>query len=249
MAEAASRVARAAGYTNAGTIEFLLDASGAFYFLEMNTRLQVEHPVTEAVTGIDLVQWQLRIAQGERLTIEPEQALTPRGYAIECRIYAEDPDRGFLPSPGLVRGVTTPGGPGIRDDRGVAPGFEIPLFYDSLISKLIVWGESRAQAVQRLTRALDEYRVAGVSTTLPFFRWLVRQPAFAAGRFSTTYLDRVLAERDVPFVAPTDDDARDAAIAAALSAWFLARRAGTAESAAITSSTAWRRAARTESLR
>jgi acetyl-CoA carboxylase biotin carboxylase subunit len=250
MAEAAARVARAAGYTNAGTIEFLLDASGAFYFLEMNTRLQVEHPVTEAVTGIDLVQWQLRLAQGERLTIAPEQALTPRGHAIECRIYAEDPDRGFLPSPGLVRGVTVPGGPGVRDDRGVAPGFEIPLFYDSLISKLVVWGESRAQAVQRLTRALDEYRVAGVSTTLPFFRWLVRQPEFAAGRFSTTYLDRVLAERDAPFVEPTADDARDAAIAAALSAWLLARRASTADAeAAASDSTAWRRAARTESLR
>jgi acetyl-CoA carboxylase biotin carboxylase subunit len=249
MAEAASRVARAAGYTNAGTIEFLLDASGAFYFLEMNTRLQVEHPVTEAVTGIDLVQWQLRIALGERLTIAPEQALTPRGHAIECRIYAEDPDRGFLPSPGLVRGVAVPGGPGIRDDRGVDPGFEIPLFYDSLISKLIVWGESRQQAVQRLTRALDEYRVAGVSTTLPFFRWLVRQPAFEAGRFSTTYLDRVLAARDAPFVEPTDEDARDAAVAAALSAWFLAHRAGTADSAPAAGSSAWRRAARTESLR
>jgi acetyl-CoA carboxylase biotin carboxylase subunit len=148
-----------------------------------------------------------------------------------------------------VRGVAVPGGPGIRDDRGVEPGFEIPLFYDSLISKLIVWGESRAQAVRRLTRALDEYRVAGVSTTLPFFRWLVRQPAFAAGRFSTTYLDRVLAERDAPFVEPTGEDARDAAIAAALSAWLLAHRAGTSDAAPAAASTAWRRAARTESLR
>ncbi len=249
MAEAAARVAYAAGYTNAGTIEFLLDASGAFYFLEMNTRLQVEHPVTEAVTGVDLVQWQLRLAQGERLTIAPEQALTPRGHAIECRIYAEDPDRGFLPSPGLVRGVAVPGGPGIRDDRGVAPGFEIPLFYDSLISKLIVWGESREQAVQRLTRALDEYRVVGVSTTLPFFRWLVRQPEFAAGRFSTTYLDRLLADRRSPFAAPSDQDARDAAIAAALSAWLRAHGAGTADAASSTSTTAWRRASRLDSLR
>ncbi len=185
MADAAVKVARAAGYTNAGTIEFLLDSTGAFYFLEMNTRLQVEHPVTEAVTGIDLVQWQLRIAQGERLTVLPEQALTSRGHAIECRIYAEDADRGFLPSPGLVRSLSVPGGPWVRDDRGVAPGFEVPVFYDSLIAKLTVWGETREEAVRRLTRALDEYRVVGVSTTLPFFRWLVRQPEFSAARFST----------------------------------------------------------------
>src|SRR6185436_15069759 len=125
MTTAAAAVARTVGYTNAGTIEFLLDEDGKFYFLEMNTRLQVEHPVTELVTGIDLVQWQLRIAMGERLTIPPERALTPVAHAIECRIYAEDPDAGFLPAPGLVRALSIPGGPGIRDDRGVAPGFDI----------------------------------------------------------------------------------------------------------------------------
>ena len=174
MAEGAEKVARSVGYSNAGTIEFLVDAEEQFYFLEMNTRLQVEHPVTEMVTGLDLVQWQLRIAMGERLTIAPERALTPRAHAIECRLYAEDPDRGFMPSPGLVRGISVPGGPGVRDDRGVAPGFDIPVFYDSMISKLVVWADTREDAVRRLTRALDEYRVVGVRTTLPFFRWLVR---------------------------------------------------------------------------
>ncbi|MEO8481427.1 MAG: acetyl-CoA carboxylase biotin carboxylase subunit [Acidobacteriota bacterium] len=247
MAEAAARVASAAGYTNAGTIEFLLDESGAFYFLEMNTRLQVEHPVTEAVTGIDLVQWQLRIALGERLTVSPDRALTPRGHAIECRIYAEDPDRGFLPSPGLVRDVTVPGGPGVRDDRGVEAGFDVPLFYDALIAKLIVWGESRPQAIQRLTRALDEYRVVGVQTTLPFFRWLVRQPEFAAAQFSTTYLDALLVDRDGPFVVPTATDREDAAIAAALTSWARAHHAP--GESANGGTTAWRRASRLDGLR
>ena len=246
MAAAAARVATAAGYTNAGTIEFLLDTTGAFYFLEMNTRLQVEHPVTEAVTGIDLVQWQIRIARGERLTVTPDQAITPRGHAIECRVYAEDPDRGFMPAPGLIRSLAVPGGPGVRDDRGVAPGFEIPLFYDSLIAKLTVWGDTRAEAIRRLTRALDEYRVVGVSTTLPFFRWLVREPAFADAAFSTTYLDEVLADRDTPFVTPTAEDERDAVVAAALDAWLRAHRASTGQAA---NGGTWKRAARSENLR
>jgi acetyl-CoA carboxylase biotin carboxylase subunit len=246
MAECAARIARAVGYTNAGTIEFLLDGDGKFYFLEMNTRLQVEHPVTEMVTAIDLVHWQLRIAQGERLTVTPERALTPRAHAIECRIYAEDPDAGFLPSPGLVRALSTPGGPGIRDDRGVAPGFEIPVFYDSMIAKLVAWGDTRPDAILRLGRALDEYRVVGVKTTVPFFRWLIRQPAFQEGRFDTTYLDRVLAERaGVPFGEPTPEDEVDAAIAAAVATW---RGKSVVEAAAV-SNDAWRRAARTENLR
>jgi acetyl-CoA carboxylase biotin carboxylase subunit len=247
MAECAARVARAVGYTNAGTIEFLLDDRGRFYFLEMNTRLQVEHPVTEAVTGLDLVEWQLRIARGERLSVSPDRALAPRGHAIECRIYAEDPDAGFLPSPGLVRALAVPSGPGVRDDRGVAPGFEVPLFYDSLISKLIVWGETRTDAIARLSRALDEYRIIGVRTTVPFFQWLVRQPDFVAGRFDTTYLDRVLADRQGrPFVEPDEADQECAALAAALAAWVRAHRA-VADAPA--DSGLWRRAARTDRLR
>jgi acetyl-CoA carboxylase biotin carboxylase subunit len=226
MADAAARIARAAGYTNAGTIECLVDRDNHFYFLEMNTRLQVEHPVTELVTGIDLVQWQLRIAQGGRLDVPPEQALTPIGHAIECRIYAEDPDAGFMPSPGLVRALSVPGGPGVRDDRGVAPGFEIPVFYDSMIAKLAVWGATRREAIGRLTRALDEYRVIGVKTTVPFFQWLVRQKAFADAAFDTTYLDRVLAGRNgEAFRAPSPADEDEAAIAAAVAAWLRAHRA------------------------
>src|SRR5678815_4655614 len=233
MGETAVRAASAAGYGNAGTCEFLLDADGQFYFLEMNTRLQVEHPVTELVTGIDLVQWQLRIAQGERLTISPERALTPIAHAIECRIYAEDPDAGFMPSPGLVRALSVPGGPGIRDDRGVAPGFEIPMFYDSMISKLVVWAATRGEAIARLRRVLDEYRVVGVRTTVPFFQWLVRQPEFASAQFDTTYLDRVLAERrGRPFVEPTETDELDATVAAAIAAWIRSHRASAATTGA-----------------
>jgi acetyl-CoA carboxylase biotin carboxylase subunit len=246
MAACAAKIARDVGYTNAGTIEFLLDQDGRFYFLEMNTRLQVEHPVTEMVTGIDLVQCQLRIAQGERLTIAPERAMTPRAHAIECRIYAEDPDAGFMPSPGLVRALSTPSGPGIRDDRGVTPGFEIPVFYDSMIAKLVCWGDSRPEAIARLGRALDEYRVVGVKTTVPFFRWLIRQSSFHEGRFDTTFLDRVLAERaGTPFVEPTADETMDAAIVAALGSWR--RRAAAVPPAPAVSE--WRRAAKIEALR
>ena len=252
MAACAARVARSVGYVNAGTIEFLYDEAGGsaprFFFLEMNTRLQVEHPVTEMATGVDLVQWQLRIAHGGRLTISPEQALTPRAHAIECRIYAEDPDAGFLPSPGLVRALGVPGWPGVREDRGVAAGFQVPVFYDSMIAKLVAFGATRAEALARLGRALDEYRVVGVKTTVPFFQWLIRQPDFVEGRFDTTYLDRVLAERrGQPFVAASETDARDAAIAAAFGAWFRAHRAGVESAAGEVS--AWRRAARIEGLR
>jgi acetyl-CoA carboxylase, biotin carboxylase subunit len=246
MTACAARIARAVGYTNAGTIEFLLDTDGRFYFLEMNTRLQVEHPVTEMATGIDLVTWQIRIARGERLTLSPGDATTPRAHAIECRIYAEDPDQGFLPAPGPVRALSAPSGPGVRDDRGVAAGFEVPVFYDSMISKLIVWGESRAEAINRLRRALGEYRIVGVHTTVPFFQWLVRQPEFIEGRFDTTYLDRVLAGRDGrPFVEADPVEQRDAAIAAALAAWF---RAHQAVGAAADHGQAWRRAARLEGV-
>jgi acetyl-CoA carboxylase biotin carboxylase subunit len=198
LAEAAVAVARAARYTNAGTVEFLLDEDGRFYFLEMNTRLQVEHPVTEMVTGVDLVQWQIRIARGERLAMG--DGLTPSGHAIECRVYAEDPDAGFLPSPGRVAAIHTPAGPGIRDDGWVETGTDVPVYYDSLLSKLIAWGEDRAQATARMRRALDEYDVHGVRTTIPFFKALLRRPEFVEARFHTASLDELLqrSNGDVP---------------------------------------------------
>ena len=255
MAECAAAVARSVGYTNAGTIEFLLDHSKGdekFYFLEMNTRLQVEHPVTEMVTGIDLVHWQLRVALGEKLTIDPARALTPRGHAIECRIIAEDPDQGFMPSPGRLLGLRVPQGPGVRDDGGVAEGFDIPIFYDSLIAKLVVWGESRDIAIGRLRRALREYQVRGVRTTLPFFRWLVDQPEFATAEFHTAWLDGVLASRNgEPFAAVSDADVRLAVIAAAAHAHTMARAPQAADPAGASNLTSsnWQRAARIGSLR
>ena len=197
-------MARAVGYTNAGTIEFLLDEDGRFYFLEMNTRLQVEHPITEMVTGLDLVRWQIRIARGERLDVDPAQLLAPNGHAIECRIYAEDPDNNFLPSPGRIQQLRVPAGPGIRDDSGATAGLDVPIFYDPMISKLVAWAEDRPLAIARMQRALDEYLVTGIKTTVPFFAWLLGQPDFQAGRFHTTYLDEVLKSRNGrPFVEPT----------------------------------------------
>ena len=219
MASAATAVARAVGYTNAGTIEFLLDEDGQFYFLEMNTRLQVEHPITEMVTGLDLVRWQIRLARGERLDLDPESLVRPDGHAIECRIYAEDPDSGFLPSPGRILELRTPGGPGIRDDSGASGGLEVPIFYDPMISKLIAWAGDRPHAIQRMRRALREYIVAGIKTTIPFFEWLLNEPAFVEGRFHTTYLDEVLAARNGrPFGEASADVEELAAIAVALQA-------------------------------
>ena len=249
MAGAAAAVAVAAGYTNAGTIEFLLDEDGSFYFLEMNTRLQVEHPVTEMVTSLDLVHWQIRIARGERLTIAPERALTPHGHAIECRIYAEDPDEGFMPSPGLVRGIRPSSGPGIRDDSGVLAGYTVPVFYDSMIAKLVAWAGTRDEAIARMTRALEEYEILGIKTTIPFFLWLMREPDYIAGRFDTTYLDRLLeSRRGESFCAFTDAEEQHIAIAAALDAWF--RASGTyAGGAPRGGSSAWTIAARQEALR
>jgi acetyl-CoA carboxylase, biotin carboxylase subunit len=219
MMSAAAAVARAVGYTNAGTIEFLLDEDGKFYFLEMNTRLQVEHPITEMVTGIDLVRWQIRIARGERLELDPERLAVPHGHAIECRIYAEDPDNGFLPSPGRIVQLRAPAGPGIRDDSSATAGLDVPIFYDPLISKLIAWAEDRPATIARMQRALNEYVIAGIRTTIPFFSWLLAQPDFLAGRFHTAYLDEVLLGRNGrPFVEAEEATQTVAAIAAALGA-------------------------------
>jgi acetyl-CoA carboxylase biotin carboxylase subunit len=183
----------------------------------MNTRLQVEHPITEMVTGLDLVHWQIRIARGERLDIDAERVLQPAGHAIECRIYAEDPDNGFLPSPGRILNLRPPAGPGVRDDSGATAGLEVPIFYDPLISKLVAWASDRPSAIARMRRALGEYLVTGIKTTVPFFTWLVEQREFLAGEFHTTYLDEVLKSRNgQPFVQPPNDAQEIAAVAAAL---------------------------------
>ncbi|MBI4264601.1 MAG: acetyl-CoA carboxylase biotin carboxylase subunit [Acidobacteria bacterium] len=249
LADAAAAVARRAKYVNAGTAEFLVDETGHFYFLEVNTRLQVEHPITEMITGLDLVQWQIRIARGEKLTLDPERLLTPRGHAIECRVYAEDPERTFMPAPGLIRQLRSPAGPGVRDDSGVAAGFEIPIYYDSLISKLIAWGEDREQAIARMTRALSEYIVGGVTTTIPFFQWILRDPNFLAGRFDVTFLDRVLAAREgQPFQEVSSQSEEAAVIGAALHTYMQGlMRAGAANRSAARSS--WQRVARLEGQR
>jgi len=219
ITSAAATIARAVGYTSAGTIEFLLDEDGRFYFLEMNTRLQVEHPITEMVTGVDIVRWQIRIARGERLDLDPDRLLAPRGHAIECRIYAEDPDNAFLPSPGRILHLRPPAGPGVRDDSGATAGLDVPIFYDPMISKLIAWAEDRPSAIARMRRALGEYLVTGIKTTIPFFTWLFDQSEFLEGRFHTTYLDEILKARNGrPFVEPPEAAEDVAAIAAALQA-------------------------------
>ena len=249
LAEAAVAVARAVNYSSAGTIEFLLDAEGAFHFLEMNTRLQVEHPVTEMVTSIDLVQWQIRIARGEKLDIDPGRALTPHGHAIECRIYAEDPDQGFMPSPGLIRGLRPAAGPGVRDDGGVSAGYTVPVFYDSMIAKLIAWSASRREAVDRMARALREYQVLGIRTTIPFFLWLMRQPEYVAGHYDTTFLDRLLADRKgESFSELTEDEEELAAIAVAVDT-FLRSSAGLGAAQPAGAQGPWTQVARREALR
>jgi len=185
----AVRVARAGAYTNAGTAEFLMDTEGRFYFLEMNARLQVEHPVTELVLGIDLVREQVRVARGEPLDIA-QADVSPRGAAMEFRIYAEDPDAGWLPQAGTLRRVTLPDGPYVRCDFGVRSGGEVPVHYDPLIGKIIVWGRTRAEAITRARRAIDETIIEGTRTTLPFHRWMLHQDAFVAGDYDTAYLSR-----------------------------------------------------------
>jgi acetyl-CoA carboxylase biotin carboxylase subunit len=259
LAAAAVAVAKAAEYTNAGTVEFLLDEDRRFYFLEVNARLQVEHPVTELVTGVDLVNWQIRIARGDTLTLSPADALTPSGHAIECRVYAEDPDLGFMPSPGRIVALRSPAGPGVRDDGWVESGSEVPIFYDSLLSKVSVWGEDRGQATARMRRALDEYEIRGVRSSLSFSRWLLDRPEFREARFHTSFLDELLQQRaGEPFgeVDPSLEEV--AAIAACLAEASSNTRARADESVpagdrdharAPSPGRSWKARARRESLR
>ena len=251
MGAAAVAAAKAAGYVNAGTCEFLLDANGDFYFLEMNTRIQVEHPVTELVTGVDLVQWQLRIAAGEKLSFT-QADLTPRGWAIECRITSEDPANGFLPSTGHVKFLHVPSGPGVRWDSGIEAGSDISLYYDPMLAKLIVWAADRAQAIERMHRALLELTIEGVDTSRDFHLRMMENDGFRRGAIEIQWLERHLAE--LTNVAPPREGVIHAAIAAALLAErdrSAPRRASVAATNGGTTDAAgaWQRAARLDALR
>ena len=213
MGAVAVRAAQAVGYSNAGTVEFLLDRSGRFYFLEMNTRLQVEHPVTEMVTGIDIVKEQLAIASGRRLRWEQDE-IAFKGHAIECRINAEDPYNNFLPQAGHITSLLEPTGPGVRLESSIYAGWEVSLFYDPMLAKLIVWGETRAEAILRMRRALAEYRIGGVHTTIPFHQQMMDNIRFQGAQFDTQFVDGPDGFR--MSAAPSRDLAKVAAIAAAL---------------------------------
>lgn len=188
MGKVSVEAAKACEYYNAGTVEFLVDKHKNFYFLEMNTRLQVEHPITEMITGIDLVEHQVRIASGEPLSIDNVRS---RGHAVECRIYAEDPANNFMPSPGLIKVLSNPGGPGVRNDSGVYAGFTIPMEYDPMISKLVVSGETRQQAIQRMLRALQEYQILGIRTNIQYLRSILKHPRFVNGDYDTHFIPSV----------------------------------------------------------
>ncbi len=252
MGEVAVQVAKTARYANAGTIEFLVDQDKKFYFLEMNTRLQVEHPVTELVTGLDLVNLQIKIAAGEKLPFRQEDVVI-RGHAIECRIYAEDADNNFFPSPGKIETMMTPAGPGIRLDSGVYAGWTVPIDYDPLLAKLVGYGQDRQQAIARLARALPEYFVAGIKTNLGLFRRILADREFQAGRIDTGYLDRLLQ----PQAGGEKADKHIEEIAAIAAAVFAlldstsktnngeASKSGAGPSSAVSS---WKRAARTDGM-
>ena len=224
MGAIAVQGAKAVGYFSAGTFEFLLGGDGSFYFLEMNTRLQVEHPVTELVSGLDLVREMVLVAQGEKLGFAQDD-LASRGAAIECRVYAEDPSNGFLPSPGRIERLVTPSGPGVRDDGGAYPGAEISSFYDPLVSKLCVWAPTRERAVARMRRALREYIVTGIRTNLAFHEKLFQHPEFVAGKYDTGFIERnkdaLLGYPQVP-----EADREAVAVAVAIAAARMERATG-----------------------
>jgi acetyl-CoA carboxylase biotin carboxylase subunit len=251
MGAVAVQAAKSAGYANAGTIEFLLDSNRNFYFLEMNTRLQVEHPVTELVTGLDLVHLQLRIASGEKLPFRQED-ISIRGHAMECRIYAEDPENNFFPSPGRITKLLQPSGPGIREDSGVYEGWSVPLDYDPMLSKLIAFAPDRLTAIARMRRALDEYFVGGIKSNLSLFRRILDHPDFAAARIDTGFLDRLLASPRAPG-AEAESAQEIAAVAAALFAATATPSNGSTRggksNAPASHQSNWKRTSRSEALR
>ena len=250
MGATAVRLAQAAGYTNAGTAEFLMDADNNFYFLEMNTRLQVEHPVTELVTGLDLVHLQIQIAQGEPLPFSQEEVVL-RGHAIECRIYAEDPDHNFLPSPGKITRLLQASGPGIREDCGIYEGWTVPLDYDPILSKLVAYAPTRAIAVERMLRALDEYHVGGIATNVNLFRRILRDEGFRTANIDTGYLERLLAQTAPEAVHANSRETAETAQAAMIAAALFEQAkvfGGRSSDGNTAPANAWKMAARKESV-
>jgi acetyl-CoA carboxylase biotin carboxylase subunit len=245
MGEAAVKLARAGGYTNAGTVEFLVDEQRNFYFLEVNTRLQVEHPVTELVTGLDLVKLQISVAAGEPLPFKQED-LALRGHAIECRVYAEDPENNFFPSPGKITARRVPSGPGIRLDDGVYAGWTVPNDYDPLLGKLVAWGSDRAEAAARMRRALGEYSVSGIETNLGLFHRVLSEPTFLRGEIHTRWLDEWLAVRPAEAAAAGVGAKEDAAVIAA-ALWKISRN-GTQRAETRVEESRWKREARQEQV-
>ena len=236
MGKVACDAARAVAYEGAGTCEFLLGADGSFYFLEMNTRLQVEHPITEMITGVDLVHAQLRVASGEPLWFGQDE-LQIRGHAIECRIYAEDARAGFRPAPGPLHGYREPTGPWVRVDSGVVEGMEVPIHYDPMIAKLVVWGADRDEAIDRCRRALKHYQIVGTPTSIPFFLALFDDPAFRAGRYTTGFITSEWLEAHL---LPPDDLLEVGAITAAIARFEEDKRVAKGGSSSAESGSAWR---------
>jgi acetyl-CoA carboxylase biotin carboxylase subunit len=251
MSEAAVRLARAGGYVNAGTMEFLVDQNLNFYFLEVNTRLQVEHPVTEQVTGLDLVKLQIAIAAGHRLPFAWE-SITPRGHAMEVRLYAEDPENNFFPSPGTILSRHTPSGPGIRMDEGVYEGWTVPNDYDPLLSKLIAWGNSREETIARLRGALDEYIITGIRTNAGLFRRILTEPEFLRGEIHTRWLDEVLRRSRTASSGSEDTELNAACEASAIAAaiWQANQSSAQASTASCTNETSsrWKMEGRRQQL-
>ncbi|MCB1161890.1 MAG: acetyl-CoA carboxylase biotin carboxylase subunit [Candidatus Krumholzibacteriia bacterium] len=245
MGAMAVQAARAVDYVGAGTVECIVDAARNFYFLEMNTRLQVEHPVTELVTGLDLVEMQLQVAAGERLPLTQEQ-VSRRGWAMEFRIYAEDPERGFLPSTGKIQRLRLPAGPGLRHDSGIYEKYEVPVYYDPLLSKLVVYGADRTDVIRRARQAFQEYAIAGIKTNIPFHQWLLGQEAFAAGDCDTHFID----ERFDPTEIRHDPRVPDVAVLAAVLAAHLHGRRLNFDQAAASDClpSRWRQTARREAV-
>jgi acetyl-CoA carboxylase biotin carboxylase subunit len=248
LSSAAKKAAAAASYEGAGTVEFIVDKNLDFYFLEMNTRLQVEHPITEMVYGVDLVKQQIEVALGEKLAVD-QKKIRPNGHAIEMRLYAEDPSNNFLPSVGTIRRLTLPQGPGVRNENGVYAGYEIPIYYDPLIGKLVVWAETRPEAVRRAHRALRECLVDGVRTNIGFLLWALREKGFEDGSYDTHYIERHF---DPSSLRRKEEEIELASIAASITAYNYAKKSGKAGGFRARDSrtpNAWRQVSRRDGLR